>query len=187
MKRYMADVLTAVFFLVLAALSIYVALEYPSPLNWMVVIHNMMLVGVYLEREPEKVSDRVGLWLGLCAAFLPIPLMPITPSGALLWVGMAGYTLVLVSLGTLGPRFGIAPAARGLVAIGVYRLVRHPMYLGELLLRGVLTIANPAQGLVPLAILILLQVLRILREEKIIAGYDAYKRLVRWRLIPFVW
>jgi len=65
--------------------------------------------------------------------------------------------------------------------------VRHPMYLGELLLRGVLTIANPAQGLVPLAILILLQVLRILREEKIIAGYDAYKRLVRWRLIPFVW
>jgi protein-S-isoprenylcysteine O-methyltransferase Ste14 len=32
-----------------------------------------------------------------------------------------------------------------------------------------------------------LQVLRIIREERIFEGYEAYTSNVRWRLIPFVW
>jgi protein-S-isoprenylcysteine O-methyltransferase Ste14 len=100
---------------------------------------------------------------------------------------LTGYGLVFWSLVTLGPRFGIAPADRGLVTTGPYRLVRHPMYLGELVLRGALVLSNaPLAGLPPFLILVFIQALRLLREEKVIAGYPGYADQVRWRLLPWI-
>jgi protein-S-isoprenylcysteine O-methyltransferase Ste14 len=89
----------------------------------------------------------------------------------------------------LGLRFGIAPADRGLVAHGPYRLVRHPMYLGELVLRLALVSVSPqlflAAGL--FALLAAIQVWRAMCEERIIQGYPRYAVQVRYRLIPLVW
>jgi protein-S-isoprenylcysteine O-methyltransferase Ste14 len=42
---------------------------------------------------------------------------------------------------TLGRCFGVLPEARGLVTRGPYRLVRHPVYLGELAACAGLTLA----------------------------------------------
>jgi protein-S-isoprenylcysteine O-methyltransferase Ste14 len=100
-----------------------------------------------------------------------------------------GYALVLWSLLVLGSRFGIAPADRGLVAHGPYSFVRHPMYLGELVLRLALVSTSPqpflAAGL--FLALVVIQIMRAIREERIIAGYPDYSVRVRFRLIPGVW
>jgi protein-S-isoprenylcysteine O-methyltransferase Ste14 len=75
---------------------------------------------------------------------------------------------------------------------GVYGVVRHPMYAGALLLLvGMpLWLESYAAALVatfPIGAL----VVRIRVEERFLgrelAGYDAYTKRVRYRLIPYVW
>jgi len=66
------------------------------------------------------------------------------------------------------------------------------MYLGAVLMFvGGPLVAGSASALAVSAVLALLIVLRILDEEELLtrelAGYDDYRRRVRYRLIPFVW
>jgi len=183
----MRDRLGLAFFLGAFLFSAFAALEHPTLLAWLASLHNLALAWFYAHRVPETTYDRTGLWLGLMAAFLPMPFTPDQTIAPFLALGLAGYGLVFWSLVTLGPRFGIAPADRGLVTTGPFRLVRHPMYLGELILRGALVLSNaPLAGLPPFLILVFIQVLRLLREEKVIAGYPGYADQVRWRLLPWI-
>src|SRR4051812_10732690 len=90
-----------------------------------------------------------------------------------------GGTLVaLIGLLTLGRCFGIFPEARGLVTRGPYRLVRHPVYLGEFisglgLLLPVLSVWTVAVYLV----FVVLQVWRIFNEEHVLsAAFPEYEQ-----------
>ena len=47
-----------------------------------------------------------------------------------------GLIIMVIGLASLGRSFGIMPRARGLVQSGLYRWVRHPIYLGEFLAFG---------------------------------------------------
>jgi len=186
----MKDRLGLAFFTFAAVISALAAWEHPSILAWLATLHNAILAGLYARRKPAREYDRRGLWLGLFAAILPLAVSyPEQVPSILLFVGVSGYALVLWSLLTLGTRFGIAPADRGLVAHGPYRFVRHPMYLGELVLRLALVSTSPqpflAAGL--FVALAAIQVLRAMREERIIADYPEYAVQVRYRLIPGVW
>ncbi len=177
------------FFAFAAMVSTAAAWEHPSILAWLFVTHNGLLAFFYARRQPAKQYDRVGFLLGLIAALLPVFPMRGDDSWILLVPALPGYALILWSLVVLGPRFGIAPADRGLVCRGPFRLLRHPMYLGELIFRGVMTFSSFDLGfacLVTLALLVI-QCLRIVREEKIIDGYVSYARFVRWRLVPGIW
>ncbi len=78
------------------------------------------------------------------------------------------------------------------VTTGVYGFVRHPMYLGGILLFiGTPLLLGSSYGtIIGLAMLFLLAA-RIIGEEKMLieglAGYADYKKKVKYRLIPFVW
>ena len=104
------------FFAFAAVVSIAAAWEHPNVLSCLYAFHNLLLAYFYAWRLPATRYDRTGLWLGLLAAFLPsIPLTGSLP-GYLLVPGLLGYALILWSLMTLGPKFGVAPADRGITA-----------------------------------------------------------------------
>jgi protein-S-isoprenylcysteine O-methyltransferase Ste14 len=161
----------------------------PSILALLYVFHNLLLAWLYIRREPARSYDRIGFWLGIIAAMIPTTVNPGPPSWYLMIPGLGGYGLILWSLVTLGKRFGIAPADRGITNRGPYRYIRHPMYLGELAFRVALLFnsGNIAIDIGLLAVLGYIQYCRILREEKLINGYTAYMRIVNWRYLPKIW
>src|SRR5204863_279376 len=101
-----------------------------------------------------------------------------------------GITWALYSLSYLGRRFSIVPEARGLVTAGPYELVRHPIYLGEILAGfGLLLPVLFTWDALVFAVFIAAQLSRIHFEERVLSAtypqYEAYARRTR-RLIPFV-
>jgi protein-S-isoprenylcysteine O-methyltransferase Ste14 len=106
-------------------------------------------------------------------------------------LGLAvGIAWALYSLSYLGNRFSIVPEARGLVTSGPYRLVRHPIYLGEIIAGFGLVLPTlfSLHALV-LAIFLVAQLARTYFEERMLRStypqYEAYARHTH-RLIPFV-
>ena len=74
----------------------------------------------------------------------------------------------------------------------VYGVVRHPMYVGMVVLYVVSPIVRGSGwAVIPALVIIPVIVARILDEEKALenelAGYKEYKQKVKYRLIPFVW
>src|SRR5262249_53997634 len=85
-------------------------------------------------------------------------------------------------------------AERGqrVISSGVYAFVRHPLYLGCLLmLFGAPLLLGSVYGLVIAVIGLVGLVGRIVGEERTLVheldGYEAYQRKVRYRLFPFIW
>ena len=78
------------------------------------------------------------------------------------------------------------------ISTGVYGFVRHPMYLGALLMFiGTPLLLGSLWGLVIGAVLIILMGCRTVGEEKLLVdeleGYAKYRQKVRYRFIPFIW
>jgi protein-S-isoprenylcysteine O-methyltransferase Ste14 len=78
------------------------------------------------------------------------------------------------------------------VSTGVYGFVRHPMYLGAILMAvGTPMFLGSKYGLFIGIALSCLLALRTIGEEKMLVneleGYGEYKKKVKYRLIPFVW
>ena len=95
---------------------------------------------------------------------------------------------MLLATVALGRCFGILPEARGLVMHGPYRLVRHPLYLGELGACAGLAVASPSpRNLAAAVAFVLAQVVRMRMEELELARqfpeYSAYAERTP-RLVP---
>jgi protein-S-isoprenylcysteine O-methyltransferase Ste14 len=78
------------------------------------------------------------------------------------------------------------------ITTGLYSIVRHPMYLGVLIMYIPTPVALGSYwGLIPMAAIPLAIVFRILNEEKVLSndlpGYKEYCQKTRYRLIPLIW
>jgi protein-S-isoprenylcysteine O-methyltransferase Ste14 len=101
-----------------------------------------------------------------------------------------GMTLALYSLTYLRHRFSIVPEARGLVTSGPYQLVRHPIYLGEIIAAfGLILPSFLTLHLVVFLVFVSTQIRRTYYEEEVLGqafpDYPEYARRTH-RLIPYV-
>jgi protein-S-isoprenylcysteine O-methyltransferase Ste14 len=83
-------------------------------------------------------------------------------------------------------------AGQKIISTGPYALVRHPMYIGALvMLLGVPLALGSWWGLLTIIPMTLVIVWRLLEEEKFLAenlsGYSDYQSKVKYRLLPFGW
>jgi protein-S-isoprenylcysteine O-methyltransferase Ste14 len=83
-------------------------------------------------------------------------------------------------------------AEQRVIMTGPYALVRHPMYVGALvMLVGVPLALGSLWGLVAIVPMTLVLVARLLDEERFLAnnlaGYCEYQSKVRYHLLPLIW
>ncbi len=100
----------------------------------------------------------------------------------------AGLAVVIAGKISLGRSFGLLPANRGVVCSGIYRLIRHPIYLGYFLAHGAFLFANATLwNILALVTADIALVARAHMEERTLmtdVAYQNYARSVPWRLIP---
>jgi protein-S-isoprenylcysteine O-methyltransferase Ste14 len=78
------------------------------------------------------------------------------------------------------------------ISTGLYARVRHPMYVGVVIMvAGIPLALGSWWGLLILALTIPALMMRILDEEKLLEkdlrGYKEYEQKVRYRLMPYLW
>ena len=149
-----------------------------------------------LRRQPERsagpgASALCMLSVGASGVVLALAPAPELWSWAARGTFLGGAIVAVGSLLVLGRSFGVMPAVRGLVRAGPYRLVRHPVYLGELVMvLGAALAARSPAGWGAAALGLTLVVVRIVIEERLLAAGEAYREYqaeVRSRLLPGVW
>jgi protein-S-isoprenylcysteine O-methyltransferase Ste14 len=183
--------------------SISDAMTQPSARAWLVVLYGALRTGVALTfavvtvgRAAPQHPSRNPLAFGACALAIAAVVAfagpsTSTPQGLVLagdLVAVAFCVWLLVSVLFLGRNFGVLPEARGLVTRGPYRLVRHPVYLGEIGACAGLALGAPsAYNAAVLAVLIFAQMARMRWEERALAlafpEYAGYAQRTP-RLIP---
>ncbi|HZQ60492.1 MAG TPA: isoprenylcysteine carboxyl methyltransferase [Casimicrobiaceae bacterium] len=121
--------------------------------------------------KPDAVGGVIPEWMNTCIAAF-------------------GLMIVVGGKLSLGYSFGLLPANRGIVNRGLYRIVRHPIYLGYLMTHLPFLASNPS----PWNIAVLVGgdaalVIRAFYEEHTLSqdpSYRHYREHVRWRLVPGV-
>ena len=156
------------------------------------------------KRGDEKIVVALAVGFAAWIAVMPLDVRRLGWTPPLpLGVKAAGGVLLLASAFFLFRAFHdnsfLSPLVRiqterrqQVVSTGVYSVVRHPMYLGAVLMFwGAPLLLGSLFGLVPGVAMTLLLAYRSVGEERLLAseleGYAEYRKKVRYRLVPFVW
>ena len=83
-------------------------------------------------------------------------------------------------------------SGQSVIAAGPYRIVRHPMYLGIILMVVFTPLGLGSWwGLIPALLVIPMNVIRLIGEEELLRaelpGYQDYCKATRYRLFPGIW
>ncbi len=117
---------------------------------------------------------------------------PVTVIGfALVGIGLTLAQLVVIQNNYAAATITVEDG-QPLVSSGLYGIVRHPMYVGALVMMlGTPLALDSVWGLLVVIPALLALALRIVDEEELLTdeldGYRDYRTHVRYRLIPHVW
>jgi len=118
----------------------------------------------------------------------PTAVAPFVSDAVSASVSAVGLLVVICGKMSLGRSFGLMPANRGIVSSGLYRLVRHPIYLGYFITHVAFLAAHPSVWNIALLLVSDLgQLARAVCEERTLAkdqAYREYQTRVRWRVVP---
>ena len=120
-----------------------------------------------------------------------VPLPVVIVASVLFLVGYALYAEVMRENAYLSRTVKVEEG-QTVISTGLYAVVRHPMYTASTVMFLALPlILGSWYALIPFALYPVIMVVRIHGEEKLLtaelAGYEEYKKKVKYRLIPFIW
>lgn len=161
----------------------------------LLVASELLVVVLTVVRRPAAVVARTWRARLLTAMSIagpplvfPIQTAGLAPETVTVAVSTVGLIVIVGGKLSLGRSFGLMPANRGIVSHGLYRAVRHPIYLGYVVTHVAFLAANPSiWNLAALAAADLALMLRAVEEERTLLAdphYADYAARVRWRLVP---
>ena len=165
------------------------------PTDLLLLVGEALVVVLTCLRRPASVVDRRPVVRLVTAVSMTFPLLsqpaqstPLIPETAAAILLGVGLMVVVCGKISLGYSFGLLPANRGVMERGLYRVVRHPIYLGYLLTHIPFLAAHPSgwNAAVLLAGDAALLV-RALYEEQTLGSdpqYVKYCQTVKWRIVP---
>ena len=161
----------------------------------LLLVGESLVVVLTCLRRPASVVDRRPIVRVVTAVSMTFPLLskpattaPLIPEAAAAMLLGLGLMVVVGGKMSLGCSFGLLPANRGVMERGLYRIVRHPIYLGYLLTHIPFLAAHPSGW--NAAVLIAgdaALIVRALYEEETLGRdpqYVRYCKTVKWRLVP---
>ena len=163
------------------------------------VVQNLVLLAFILLRRPHRAVNANPLHQAVALAAFSSGVLFVgapttggpTAHAASAAIVFAANVLGLATVLNLGRSFGILIALRKVETRFLYRVVRHPMYATDILLRvGYLVSHLTWQPAVLFVLSSGCYVLRALLEEQFLASQDPayaqYMQQTRWRFVPFV-
>lgn len=157
----------------------------------------LIVIFLILRRRAIMITQNFSDWfLGMAGTFLPLLIIPVEKTNiisttAVAMIMLAGMAIHLSAKLVLRRSFGVVAANRGVKVKGPYRVVRHPMYAGYMILQlGFLLGGWSLQNFVIIVTCWILFFWRITAEERILCQDPNYRALllrVRFRLIPGIY
>lgn len=104
---------------------------------------------------------------------------------------IAGLLIIFLTFHNLKKSFGILPSRRKIVTSGLYAVIRHPAYAGEVVMGVGLVLVH--LNYVSIALLTtggIATIFRMKIEEKKLSAdeeYTKYQSKVKYRLVPLIW
>jgi protein-S-isoprenylcysteine O-methyltransferase Ste14 len=151
------------------------------------MVQKVVIAGWYLSLAAMLVVSALDHRFG----WSPVPTAICLVGDVLVAVGLGVAMLVVIQNSHAAATIRVE-AGQKLISTGLYGLVRHPMYTGNVItMIGIPLALGSYWGLVFVVPGVIVLALRIRDEEKLLReeldGYREYTQKVRYRLVPHMW